>query len=757
MGNAQIEGIFGQPNELSDDDLDKPSHFECLIPPLFIAVCAYLTLDEKCFSLPTLNTSINESFNETINKTVERVAVHLVTIPVFRTTRPAQRTRSFDQKFAGRSPYLSFAPVLELHVECKSSREPKCQSIKQAIVQSLHYGRLQSLTIKEYYEDFSPSLMSQLLSQFNNDLAYQTHLPLNPVSLRDLSIQMCDPIQHREPNYWLGLKRCVNVKRLRIIQGLQRFGKHVLARPRLINDQENIIANLPVAVEELFVVTSLEEDDVTQIWTKAFRSNEVLPFLKQIELNQAIEGRPDESDPFFIGDFLPALTSTIMKKTGRIRPMHTFIGDLTGNVTDLLQLARLPLVDLTCDGLGKEIAAELSKKSASELFPLLERLRIDWPSHPAQSLPLLKLAARRRMRELQFTIEDDVARGSWDDECIRCIASISALETLRLFTTSTPLFGTNPLTGLVSPGCWPALHQLALNWQGMTESQLKAILAGSPNAKIVKIDSSTLPISRIVAMVLHYCPNVARIAVNKNVNKNVSHQVHPDSAKQAQESFDRYPVPRTGLHRLVALSLPIFSLSALHVVLRHVHRAPRLEYASLMSADASMLGLYCTRMLPHLRCLFQFFEREEMHGKIITLLKNLTMKKCIEFLMTPGTSAWFERTRKFGVIGHFMGCGDTFDDIVTEECGAGGLYPVFRRVASACGSRELFYDTLYALLSEEDKITIAAWDSGRYDIGNHRTGRSGPAVAAGRASVAEIPPDVFARLNTVQIERPGRR
>lgn len=436
-----------------------------------------------------------------------------------------------------------------------------------------------------------------------------------------------------------------------------------------------------------------------------------LPLLKRLALkdyNQPIKRS------MCLRLFGSSLTSTVMKSTGKVRPITSWVTD---TLEQLDELARLPLIDLTCLQITPEAEAQLAR-APDDLFPHLKKITMLYGTRGTSDMSSLVTFASHRPIEGFILLGDRGNSPSLiSDEIVKTIGTIKTLTFLNLRSERLPLFRSRDLSALVSPLAWPKLRQLELSCAFLTEEQLRALLMAVPAAENVAV-CSKLPSPLVLAMILNYCPIVRRILVLAQDDQTSI------TMATIRDAFTRYPIRKENVQRLLGLVMPFHGSDRLfHYVLRQLTCAPRLSVISVADSYPETVvepsALYITRMLPHVQCILQLMH-ESVPGVLhpmITRLKSPDLNNTIDFRIVPGGSRYdITFHSQFYIPENQPFIAETVEETIVASFGIDFPYVTFKRQDPQTGQpgRDRFYEVLYGMLTADQKKLLVKWDAGDY-------------------------------------------
>lgn len=356
-----------------------------------------------------------------------------------------------------------------------------------------------------------------------------------------------------------------------------------------------------------------------------------------------------------------------MKQTNAIRPIDTWTTRELDHINDL---KLLPLSSIRCGEISSEAAMELNRAPVT-LWPHLTRLDLRCVDYGVNILPLINFISHRPIEQFYFFNPSDDRKESWSNDMVKLLASLTQLQFMRLDTMFIPMFRSNDISKCLLVNSWPHLVHLELEVLDLTESQLVALLAASPNLRYLacRSKSSHLTTVLMLALAFHFCPSLVAIGLGSFGTS--------DTFEAAVDSFTRYPTPSNGGHNLIGLSMIHLTGDArmFHYLCRRLRCARNLAYAHLHEASTSPLQLYFTRALPGLRSLHQMWSGTGKLDKLITNLASPLLNEQIEFVIKPSVYGVYEDRTKFT---EWMRHGETFDEIVSAAYET-LVYPVFSR------------------------------------------------------------------------------
>lgn len=688
-----------EPNEqssLSASSNNQPNHpwLEDLLIPIFVVVCSFLTLDEKCASLLSLSKSMKHKIKQSISQ------FHTGYLSVqYRDGEDQELSQTnvglLNIKRAGRINYLQYASRVHVEIKCPLPGQRR-KNLLLSLKKSLISGILLELSIVEHLRTKVSTITSELLQELGKP----------NVKLEKLYIDLFDLRAVHDDGYWSGLKKCNTLKYLRVGLDDQISSTASLREtaPYLMS-HDLLYQAIPDSVETVVIESYLPVNHLSLIWRQNLADDKILPNLRAFTVREI-----STKGVFGVLTMLKIITDTKMRATGKIRPIDSWSGDMD----DLPKVRQLDLTDLAVAGCTPQIFEEMSKPD-TKIWPNLRRVNAIIVNRPngCDILPILKLASLRSVHKFQYLHDNPDPRLALDHQCIRIMASMSQLEILRLKGTShAPMFAHRDFTDLIPIGAWPKLRSIDIYLPDMSESQLSNILAGCPNATYVAVELSqrSLSHSLLLAMILHFCPFVKRIIMNA-VNET-------ETIKEAQNSFKRYPPPVDGPKHLVALEVPstIKSDSVLHYLIRQVCCSPMLQYFTVTSVNTSPLTLCMTRAFPHLRCLDQLraYRADDVHPTVRNLDCS-ALEQCFEFRLASAASTPLENMR-YSINSSVMRFAECYEDVIADLFGTIACYPAFKSCmpGTSQSGRERFYELLFDLLSDSDKSKLIAFDKGEY-------------------------------------------
>lgn len=585
----------------------------------------------------------------------------------------------FVNQTKGAVPYLAFASRLYLLIDTYTVPNERTLQLVEVLKKALISGQLKSLTLKDLSTAREGGLIiKHLLPSFENSM----------VRLEELDINITEAWYFGGMSPSGGLQACRSLKRVEISVD----GPAASPCRHCVTQLVWLVLSLPDSVERLIVLTWMASSNVLEIFQTILRSTS-LPNLTQLALFK----RSMLPIPICMSSLIETITQN--KINGRSRPIqHWYFSDVYDNPL-------ISVVELRTTGFSSSACKKLVG-SGHVVYPHLKRITLE-VRQTVNPFAFLQAISSQPLERFTFQIDNRARDIVWDLSCIKILASMRSLRQLGLHSVHFSLLSPKSrLSDVLPSSAWPHLTHLMLSWPELSANHLSVLLAAVPAAKDICIGSNSLTCSVMLAMVTHYCPDVVMIRI---MQSNLL-----DTLMSAQQAFKDYPPVRGGLQRLAYLSLAAFPArahQAFHYLLRQLHRAPLLEFVDLNPAGASPLNLYLTRCLPHLRSLFQLSRgiKNLEEGQWSTVISNLRSSKltdCLMFRHVPYSDVVFERAHrsldKDMYESHF-----TFDETVTEMYGAFSLYPCFRPSLQnnpGLSGGEAFYDRLYDLLSDEEKM-----------------------------------------------------
>lgn len=201
---------------------------ELLIDQLFVIVCSYLSLDEKCRSLLHLSKTIKQTINQSTEQFFhDYVSIHILrnrTNPVqgnphignqlYSYLNPAnnqhdnQSLAVYSTLRAGRLPYLQYARRIKIKIEHGALAPVRRKNVLMNLKKAIKSGALRTLTINE--ECFSqPGQVKQPSKQppatpVEQSLTCDVLALLNGPSIRltQLHIYLNDSLSQRPVQFW---------------------------------------------------------------------------------------------------------------------------------------------------------------------------------------------------------------------------------------------------------------------------------------------------------------------------------------------------------------------------------------------------------------------------------------------------------------------------------------------------------------------------------------------------------------------------
>lgn len=650
------------------------SQLELLIEPVFIPMCAYLKLDEKCSRLPMLSRTLKSAFNPArcCNDYVRLSVFDKNSAHLAQTVVDVSQTSIFIWPYSSVVPYAQYAKGIRCTIWVRTHPPNRRKNILLSMRKALVDGHLQILHMTEgciMMPATQPAITCELLLSLNKP----------KVQLRELYIIISDLRSEREAGFFGALKHCKTLLQLHV---------------EMLNDDidDQIIASLPNSLQDLIVSTASSKNDR---WNQALQQNDFLPMLRRFALREVTTPyAPSAQLPMLY--FVDSLSNTIMIQTGQLRPINSW---MTLTLQDLVLVNKFPITEISCSSVH-DVTTELSGHPEDMLISL-DSISLYLQDESPDPSALVIFAAHRPIRHFTFDSQTKLPHGSLSDDMVSALSQMHMLRFLHLGSSDIALCRSDDLTDLIPANCWPNLDVMTLRVTEITEEQLLIFLKAAPSCRSIHVQTELPSISStlVLAMILFVCPNIVRIQIYPS-----EQQTSVESLDHMQDAFRRYPIQPSSCQKLVDLQLSELRCSApaLHYLVHQFTYAPRIEIISFGPIALSALNLCIARSFVHVHCIYPMSKFQS-----IPELKNPKMASLISYRPTGGAyvKSFFEDLFYFDK--KLYNYNMTRDEILVAMYGADRPYPVIK---------PLFFETLYEVLTAKDQARLTSWDAGDYTV-----------------------------------------
>lgn len=612
-------------SSISVRSADQLSLLELLLRPLFIEVCSFLHLEEKCTALYVLSKVINEQIKQTINQSMRNAI--LINWDYHHCTNTLEpQVELLNQRCEGLLPYIQYASHLSLGNILNVIDYSLAASIKEKVKIALFSGCLHGLSI---HGPISASL--DLFSGCQS---------VNSFKLRTLSLLLFGndngEFDHFEWSYLCaGLNRCIALTKLDI-----EFPDPSWPTELLLSEVMN---SLPCTIEEL-TLTNVEH--FYRFFSSLFESATFLPHLKVLSFPNCY-GSSD------LAGVIASIASTVMVDTGFIRPITQWalrqrvyhqahpVNSVT--MTDTLSVIRhFDLHTLNFWDLDESIFAMLAL-CPQDMFPNLTSLSVQCDQQDCEAAyAVMNFASRRALTQLVL----GPVEHSFSKESLQMLSDMSSLRCLAISTRQQPFSGCDDLTDVFAGGCWPHLESLYIQTTSLNELQLGPLLCAAPQLQHVEIRPSghwkntgcSCPM--MFAMILSLCPRLQFVQVE---------DASPSYLHDYMKAFDRYPLDESKVQHLMYIKVADPSYSAVKYLCQVLSVAPIL-YGVDFNLDAKFdaerfpLDVLSTvsslRQLPHLRSFHGLYELLLAAKKWTTEMNQSDWYDTLRQTVQPRLSRW---------------------------------------------------------------------------------------------------------------------
>lgn len=660
------------------------SPFELLIQPVFVVICSYLILQDKCTLLSHLSMECKRLFDPA---TCCRgyVSIYMIKADYPQAVLP----------HANLLRMVRYAARASVKLQYKSHRRRCVDTMKQIIDHTTHAissGSLKSLYLAERVGDDRPYMLTRALSL----------LALTSCRLRELQLEL-NVFNSSYASYWddqwKSLKHCLTLRYL----CLETYGAPLPTR--------SLLQSLPENLEEFSFKAEHPQSETISQWEGLLRSSDYLPRLKRFHV---------VNEHSFSINVASVIASTIMSKTSTIRHIEYWHG-----ISALQYIRYFPLSELDVNGFLSEQCIELFMQCPSDLWPDLTRLTISLQrSSSTGTIALSTFASHRKIIELNLSIQ----LGSHSSNAASPLTGLSDLRFLRLdflCSIDSPGIG-DTLTDMLPANSWPKLEALHVQYNYMQKyqhqhqaplmatrtGQLETVLKAANRSHQVQLSDTNqlLTPCLMLAITLHHCREIESLIIVSDPAQN-SRSEH---VADVQEVFDRYPSDSqqlTKLNHLSVSSLDRCCDAAYDYVMRRLRGAPRLTVAHVWDINASNLRNYSALSLPHTRNAPPLAWTDNNNDNRAKL-----WNECVHYSHVPSVSS-LERRHQLLIRGSQLYKHEYLDEsrvfnLPVGEWAPTNLVPLFK--PSLDTSKQTLASHLHQMMTWQDREELVRWDASDY-------------------------------------------
>lgn len=563
-----------QIDQSNNQTIRQPCCYISELPaPLFVLVCEYLELDEKCFRLPVLSKAMKSMFNPT---TCCRGPL---------TVDLRQNNSSIVDRCLARFAYTPYASSV------------RCMFWAVAIDRLFPTGtNALILRTMEAVMD-NPALHSLELTEDNFAIVHLMLSKLSSVNNRPISINQSITLSHVHATtlsrlrvlklyFWLldtpeseyeVLKLC-DWSALRYCTSLETFSFESDFGPAEV--LEPILDNLPHGLTEL-VMGSFER--IHSCLNARLRSPAYLPCLEWLRVS-------GEHEEFLCG------LSTVIPATGLPRPVTSLSTRIDTAGLNFDWCHQIHTLDVRCDLQFIGTFCNIS----DDALPLLCHFdfKADFYGAACDILPVFVFASKRPIRTLKIVTVHAVAVNVY--AAIKCLVNMTVLtslhlDVLRRFPQSQPGSHGNELASLIPAGCWSQLTSLTLSDIDWSPQDAMCFIQASPNlTELCVHQTSSFSWIPFVPVVAHCCPRIVSFLILQRQTGASNVVLDVCALPQLQAAYASWPLASTGFQHLQRLKIDGFDLGCLG--LRWGLFEHTFEYNDLLVAETrdSSRWRFCT-------------------------------------------------------------------------------------------------------------------------------------------------------------------
>lgn len=698
---------------------------------LFVHLCQFITLRDKCVNLITSHRHFYTTFNTSTCCRHDVIALNFarckghgqhVNQPIGRSPNRFISQSNNHSTLHHQLPYLRYVRgiVIDIGEPRQSASLLACmdeiiitqlssvdastdyltnQSILTSAFQGTHLQCFHVVEVVRRKHSVIRLFLDALDQAFNQTInpdQIDEHVDPSSISqLRELSLNLrfersgLELLIDTPMLKWRALSRCTS---------LHTVNLRLDDRYSMLLDQDEVLDSFPSSVTSLKIshcIVSLREG----LWQRAFQSTKFLPILQSFDISVLSPG-------FDVFADAQIMSTTVMDATNQVRPLRS-MAIMLSDVRHLavfknlisLRLHMSPYVVHDFVSLPNNLLANLQTLDCKVIHPLPAT------ASPALGLAPLLNACPSTIRELRLWMQVYAVEPLSTDSVARLsmMKQLTILSICMFPTAEGPTFARRQIDDVLLPGDLQSLETINLCGAQCSLQQLRALFSAAPSLKIISLTNFTsfvpaehasalaLPVLSLLAT---HCPLIAHVDLADGMAQQRL------SRAQLESFFSKCSL--SSLRHLVILDVALLADDqAMHFLLARLSNLPQLKSFRVKDRHPMTKFRICLqRVLPHLRQL-QYYE--EVAG--------------LYFRSAPPSPDFYKYLIK---LEHSRAARD--QSMSDEQWRNNFLQPVgrcelvFRESYDQEGldGREAFFADLFDDLPEATQRLLEAWDLGFY-------------------------------------------